>query len=230
MGPKYWGSSKYSGRAGFNPWITPHYFICFMDAGPQQTLSCTCKSIGLCFFNTPRHCSHLPKAPFSCPLRCARLQRRALLPGTGFSTPSTNAKEGEEEVRRKWEAERGTWPDFQRCGINVHLSKSCASAKPLPGGYLKIGCGGPTSHPPCKFYAPNCLVKATPDRRCCSSHGSSLHPQSITRRAAASQVWDPFPFPALSISLNGLFTALVWDVLSGSTLPNGSGLANSQED
>lgn len=170
---------------------------------------------------------------------------RALLPGIGFSAPSTNAKEGEEGVRRKWEGERGTWPDFQSCRINVHLGKSCASAKPLPRGYLKIGCGGLTSHAhPCKFFTPSRLVKATPNRRRCGSDGSTLHqlppkphrtghPQSITGRVAASWVRDHFSFPALSILLNGLFAALVREVLSGSKCPlcqmEADSLTGSQE-
>lgn len=170
---------------------------------------------------------------------------KALLPGIGFSTPSTNAKEGEEGGRRKWEGERGTWPDFQSCGINVHLSESCARAEPLPRGYLKIGCGGPNSHAhPCKFFAPRCLVKATPNQRCCCSDGSTLHqlppeaqhpghPQSITGRAAASGAQDHFPFPALSTLLNGLFAAPVWEVLSESKCPlcqmEADSLTGSQE-
>lgn len=77
----------------------------------------------------------------------------ALLPGIGFFNTQRKCKGG----RRKWEGERGTWPDFQSCSRTVHLGKSCASSEPLPGGYLKIGCGGPASHThPRQFFASRC--------------------------------------------------------------------------
>lgn len=140
---------------------------------------------------------------------------RELLPGIGFSTPSTNAKEGEEGARRKWEGARETWPDFQSCRIKCS-SRSCASSKPLPRGYLKIDCGGPTSHAhPCKCFAPSCLVKALWNHQHCSRAGSTQHqllpkPQhpreTQTPRGERQHpwLWHLFPFPTLSISVNGL--------------------------
>lgn len=45
--------------------------------------------------------------PFSWPVRRAGVRMRALLPGIGFSTPSTNAKEGQEGGRESGKEKEG---------------------------------------------------------------------------------------------------------------------------
>lgn len=192
------------------------------------------------------------KLPFSCPAHRAGVRMRARLPGIVFFNTQHKRKGGRRRRKSKWEGERGTWPDFQSCRINVHLGESCASAEPLPRGYLKIGCGGPTSHPhPCNihifffFSTLRCLVKATPNPRRRSSDGLAPHrlppeppPPRASARASPGGWQHPgggiiFPSPLSASHLMASSQRRGREMLSGSQGPlcqmEADSLTGSQE-